>query len=124
MGLASASGSCPSAQALAGQQPSSPGAWRGVWGCTLLPAAVLVAPRLGCELVQGLHSRSGPDDSSNQTEAEGPTNSAEREVHPAFNPPDLAVPFQRQTAFCGVVFSAAIQHEDRNMKEKEQKGQR
>ena len=78
-----------------------------VCGHTVLPAALASGSPAGLsELVQDLHSRASPDDSSSQTEAEGPANSAEREVHPAFNPPDLAIPFQRQTAFCGV-FSAA-----------------
>lgn len=49
MGLASASGSRPSAQALAGQQPSSPGAWRGSGDAHCCRLPVLVAPRLGCQ---------------------------------------------------------------------------
>ena len=72
----------------------------GVCRRTVLPAALAGGSLAGLsELVQDPHSRASPDDSSSQTEAEGPTNSAEREVHPAFNPPDLAIPFKDRRPF-------------------------
>ena len=51
--------------------------------------------------VQGLQSGAGSPGSSSHS-------SAKAEVCPTLNSPDLAIPFQRETAFCFVLFSANI----------------
>ena len=126
VGLASASGSRPSAQALAGQQPSSPGAWRGSGDAHCCrPPVLVVAPRLGCQSwyrasIQGLALMTP---AARQRQRDLRIQQRGKCIQPSI----LRIwpfPFKDRRPFVVWCFLLLIQHEDRNMEEKEQKGQR